>query len=474
MTATSAFTGSASRPAFYVGLLAFVCVIPMFKVGFDSLGARSIAELYPVLFLPLFVRLTNDEEGGIVSLAIRRIFKRWKLFSIVSEKILWFAPGSSFLICGVLFQRSSLIWIGSFWNALAVLHTSGIRFSWPAPFLIFAIPPITGFGSLFLGYKLRLIVTEICVQGMRWIDAGSIAVGNQIFFHGEWFVVDRVCEGMKMGLASLLIAAALALRSNRIGFVLILLSVFPLWFFSNLFRVFTLVLFQVPASSWRHEFIGIILFVCGVFIPLSIISFVFPNIQKSESTQSSAALAIRFPFRAAWLILPLLVTVSLFGNRIAPVPKRDWPSQISSFRLESDSTSKDPRIAVYRSGEKYLILKRDLFAIGTGHDPRICFEAVGFAFTEQTGDKGLNRGQLKSPSGAAPILFWWYSVTKNETLEGDKLSNIRSFAPFRSASDFHWRWERLWGADAIQWNLYGPDEKELRAVIGEISKEPIE
>ncbi|XDD50990.1 exosortase N [Leptospira sp. WS92.C1] len=427
-------------------ILILFCAIPMLYVGQNLLSVRSVFELYPLLFLPLFA------------------------YSDIERKKLWLLiPGSVFVIFGVLFQRLSLVWIGSFWNALSVLHLSGITFTWPAPFLVFAIPPITGFGSLFLGYRLRLIVTEWSAWLIRWIDPNTTAVGNQIFYGGEWFTVDRVCEGMKMGLASVLIAAAFALRANRTGKILIACLILPLWFFSNLIRVCILVLFQIPANSWKHEFVGLVFFICGVITPLVTIALIFSN-PSQKQTSTFRDITLYSPPKIAWLLLLLLMTSVLLGNHLLPFKQHSWPSKILSFQLDADSILSDSRIAVYRSRENYLILKRDLFAIGTGHDPRICFEAVGFSFVEQEEQKGFKRAQLSSPSGAKPILLWWYSVDENKNTTAVELANISAFAPQRANSDLEWRWKRFRGADVIQWNLYGPDETELRNIAETLSK----
>ncbi|EMJ95329.1 exosortase N [Leptospira alstonii] len=484
-----------NRSIFLVGILVLVCVIPMFQVGKDLLSLKSVFELYPILFLPLFVRFESGRENSNRNPSFKETqdvaniikiesvaqgseilepsrTKRFRFEINFRKRIGWLLPGTIFVISGIFFQRLSLVWIGSFWNALAVLYLSGIAFVWPAPFLVFAIPPITGFGSLFLGYKLRLIVTELCVQLIRFIDSSALAVGNQIFFHERWFAVDRVCEGMKMGLASILIAAAFISRANRIGAILISSLVLPLWFFSNLFRVCVLILFQIPAGTWRHELIGIVLFICGIVVPLAFISLLFPNSKQNEFNFSN--LILRSPPKILWLILPLSTAISLAPiNRFIPVKPYIWPSKIDTFHLDANSTLSDHRIAVYRSKENYLILKRDLFAIGTGHDPRICFEAVGFSFAEQGERNGLKRAELKSPSGEKPILLWWYSITEKSKLDETELSRLTEFAPRRAASDLEWRWKRLLGADVIQWNLYGPNEEELRKIAESFSKEPL-
>ncbi|MBM9579646.1 exosortase N [Leptospira sp. 201903070] len=422
------------------------CLIPMAVVGKDLLSVRSAFELYPLLFLPLFIRKGKDPT-----------------------KLWLFLPGVSFVIAGIFYQRLSLVWIGSFWNLLAVLHKSGIRFSWPAPFFVFAIPPITGFGSLFLGFQLRLIVTKWGAWLLHFWDPLSSSLGNQIFFNGESFTVDRACEGLKMGLASILIAAAFLLRSNRSGAILISSLTFPLWFFSNWIRVCALVLFNIPASSWRHEFVGVIFFLSGVIVPLGAIALLFPNSNKERSFRISD-LRLRFPPKIVWFFLPLLTIMFLTQNLFLAPKIHSWPSKILSFALDPDSTRNDSRIAVYRSDKNYLILKRDLFTIGTGHDPRICFEAVGFSFLEQGGEDGVQKARLKSPSGEEPILLWWYSVS--ERPYADALKGEKATAPNRASSNLDWRWKRLQGADVIQWNLYGPEEKELRRILELLSNSP--
>ncbi|MDV6236027.1 exosortase N [Leptospira ellisii] len=444
------------RSAFSIAALLAFCAASMIYVAEKLLTYRSAFELYPLLFLPLFLRSDRTE---------------------IRNRILYFLPGTVFVLSGIWFHRLSLIWIGSFWNALAVLHGSGIPLAWPAPLLVFAVPPITGFGSLFVGYKLRLLVTEIAAVAIRRIDSAATAVGNRIFFDGNWFVVDRVCEGLKMGLAAALIAAAFALRSDRTGKILVLGAAFPLWFFSNLLRVCTLVVFQISPSSWRHEFLGIVFFITGVVIPLSWIALFFPEKKNHASPETrkitlSFADRLRFPSAGVWILLPLLTVLIRVGGRWIPIDSPPWPSAILSFRLDRNSLADDPRIAVYRSGENYLILKRSLFAIGTGHDPRICFEAVGFSFAEQNGSEGFKRARLRSPSGASPVLYWWYSITKDRVLSDKDLARIGEFPQIRAESDWQWRKERLLGADVIQWNLYGPEENELRRLARDLSQRP--
>ncbi|MBM9502621.1 exosortase N [Leptospira sp. 201903071] len=434
------------RKILSVAVLAASCIIPMAIVGKDLLSVRSAFELYPLLFLPLFLRRGND------------LTKLWL-----------FLPGVSFVLAGIFYQRLSLVWIGSFWNLLALLHKSGIRFTWPAPFFVFAIPPITGFGSLFLGFQLRLIVTKWSAWMLHFLDPLSVALGNQILFNGESFTVDRACEGMKMGLASVLIAAAFLLRSNRSGAILITSLTLPLWFFSNWIRVGALVLFNIPASSWRHEFIGVIFFLSGVVIPLSVIALFFPSLDREKSFRT-ADLSLRFPPKIVWFFLPLLTIVFLTQKFFFSPKIHSWPSKILSFQLDPDSTRNDSRIAVYRSDKNYLILKRDLFTIGTGHDPRICFEAVGFSFLEQGGEDGVQKARLKSPSGEEPILLWWYSVSK--TPHDAEFKDEKTAAPIRASSNLDWRWKRFQGADVIQWNLYGPEEKELRRILELLSDPP--
>lgn len=360
--------------------------------------------------------------------------------------------------------------MGSYWNALAVAHFAGLTFAWPATLLVFAVPPLTGFTSLMLGFKLRILVTEICGWILSGLDPGTVTSGNQIWILQQWYSVDRVCEGMKMGSASFLLVLILIRRVLPGAALAIGVLALPLWFMVNLLRVCLLIIFRIPASTWQHELIGLVMFVCGILFPLTMIALWFPRTkpaleEKSKPYGSAAESRRNFAgnhrLQIALTGVPVLILILLFGFKPAePETTYQWPGRVLEFELDPASLYPDSRIAVYNDGGVQLIVKHQLFAIGTGHDPRICFEGAGFIFHEDfrgTGSLAVppamqghaerqtfyNRGVVEKSNQRATLL-WWYSVDGKQT-----------------SSDLEWRMARLRGHDVVQWNLYGRDEARL-------------
>ncbi|MBL8020543.1 MAG: exosortase N [Leptospirales bacterium] len=447
---------SLHRLAVFVALLC--CIVAMFYAR-DVLLHNSTAflEMYPFLFLIALGRVNRREDLG-------RGFYLKAGF--------WLVPGTAFALSGILLSRLSLVWMGSYWNALAVAHLAGVTFAWPATLLVFAVPPLTGFTSLVLGFKLRILVTEICGWVLTALDPGTVTSGNQIWFLQQWYSVDRVCEGMKMGSASFLLVLILIRRVLPGAALAIGVLALPLWFMVNLLRVCLLIIFRVPASTWQHELIGLVMFVCGILFPLAMIALLFPRTrehalpEKATAQESSAESRVYSAktLRRLQLALPgvpVLILLLLFGFKPAePETNYQWPVRVLEFQLDPASLYPDSRIAVYHSDGAQLIIKHQLFAIGTGHDPRICFEGAGFVFHEDFKGTGslatsratqanaerrtfYNRGIVEKAHQRATLL-WWYSVDGKQT-----------------SSDLEWRLSRLRGHDVVQWNLYGRDEARL-------------
>jgi hypothetical protein len=267
-------------------------------------------------------------------------------------------------------------------------------------------------------------------------------------------------------------------HTSATGKVIFILVIAPLWMFSNLTRILILILFRIPAHTLSHEIIGLTLFAAILLFPILIIALLFPEkshrfANVNANANGDADLDYRFKkdaidrshnpisqnsklyksFRTAeiLLILTLSIMVIFFpptsANRV-----RNWPTVFADYSLTDNAA--DPSIATYRKGEYTLILKRDLFAPGTAHDPHICFNAIGFSFQEESlhiKDNSSIKSALVIKNNKPARLLWWYHWKNND-----------------SASDFAWRVARLLGKDVVQLNLYGADDKEI-----EIEKEKI-
>ncbi len=419
-------------------ITAFVAGMPMAIIAYRLFGISPSAylPLAPLGILLLFRRRRNEQAqlNGKIPLPM------------------FLAPGTIFLVAGLYLGRPSLVWMGSYWNLLAVFALHGMGLAFPAPLLIFAVPPLASFLSLVAGFSLRIWLSSVVAATLRWIDPTAMAAGNIIFFHGEASIVERACEGMKMATTSFLLATVLFRFSSRAGRWLIALSVFPLWLFANMVRITALVLFHIPARSPGHEIVGLALFGGMILFPLLAFSLSFPGSATSIEQKKGNSRPKPFlpsSFRTSPLVFSLLIVLSLVSIAYPPQVRSSelpWPSTILGFQKEPPGL--DPSVAIYRDGSESLIIKQNLFAPGTAHDPRVCFGAIGFSFRNETMEKigpYRVRSALVEKSGKPARLLWWYA-----------------WNDVRSPSDVRWRLARLRGSPVFQMNLYGPDEKSLR------------
>lgn len=418
-------SGAQTLPGLAVTLAAaLAALLPMLGVAHTLFGNSLAAylPLYPLALLPLF---------------------RKPAAAFNSRAVAAFVPGILLTGCGIAFGRLSLVWIGAFWNFLAVSSFSGVVFAFPAPLLVFAAPPLSAFTSVAAGFSLRLWLTDVSARILTFLDPAAHAEGNVIFFQGGVFTVDRVCEGMKMAVAAFLIAAVLGRFSAPKGRLIIALLVAPLWLAANFLRILSLVAFRIPAESSAHEIVGLVFFVTVLLFPLLLAALAFPGKEKASAVTTENSTVQK---SAVFVVCAVLAI--LFFAVPRTVETRHWPRTLAGFKLDADSPRSDPRIAIYTGTDASVILKREPFAPATAHDPRICFEAAGFTFgqekEERVGDFVLRSAAVEK-AGKRARLFWWYAW-----------DNVRS------SSDIEWRIARTSGKDVTQWNLYGQDNAELR------------
>ncbi len=423
------FSGIPGRVRFALGVAA--ALTPMVGAGFTIFSGvpERLISLYPFLLLPL---LCSRGSGGRLRTAA-----------------LFLLPGTLFAFAGIFLHRMSLVWAGSFWNLLAVLQMSGWRVSPTAALLILCVPPVSELPAVVLGFELRLFLTQTAGAILSLLDPAATAEGSRIFFQGFWVTVDRACEGLKMAGTSVLLFLSLGAHSAWRGRALAAIILPVLWLTANLSRILALIFFHIPAGSVQHEIIGLVFFLCIIVFPAGIIALLFPG--KNGPLPSIFGIAFPLP---RWIFLPLVFLIVLFFAAPPPQSTPDtWPARIGKFALDPRSTMSDPRIAVYHSENTALILKRDLFALGSAHDPRVCFEAAGFSVTETenavVGRVSARRAVLEK--GSKQILYWWFAWPGG-----------------RSVSDWDWRVRRIAGDEVTQWNLSGPDEAELSRSAAEL------
>ena len=159
------------HPQTWLTITAILSLVPFLGTAYALFGGapQSYLSLYPIGFLILF--------------RSQKVRHRWLPLLFVALSIL-------ITLSGILTNRLSMIWVGSFWSFLGVCNLYGVPFAFPAPLLVFAAPPLAAFTSLLGGFSLRLWLTARAVQILSLLDVTATAQGNVIQFRGNQFSVD--------------------------------------------------------------------------------------------------------------------------------------------------------------------------------------------------------------------------------------------------------------------------------------------
>ncbi|PKL33562.1 MAG: exosortase N [Spirochaetae bacterium HGW-Spirochaetae-10] len=402
-------------------LTAFVViglVIAMWRSAEVILGQASVGVFFPLLFLPFFLYTKEADRTDL----------------------LYGFAGIALLVIGTVESRHSFVWLGAASALFGLLSSMGIAFRFPAQALFLAVPPFNGLGGLLYGYELRLHLTALVEKMLRSIDSGTVTKGNLIFFKDNWFLVDQACEGMAMGVATMVIVSIFFQRVTLQGRLSIALLAPLLWLFANLWRIALLVITGIPPGRLAHDGIGLVVFACMIVFPLAMLALLF-----ERPMPRSEAASLQAPGRA---LLILLMPVSLFASLIGAAEVRNDNDLAARLAGGSDTAV----IHRFGSGTQQTIVleKHNLSFFGVGHHPRVCFEGAGFAFLSEheehlPGGETVRMAELRPPGGGdAVFVYWWF-----QSQEG------------LSSDDISWRVRELRGSPVTQWNVYGNDRSQV-------------
>ncbi|MBI3395555.1 MAG: archaeosortase/exosortase family protein, partial [Spirochaetia bacterium] len=342
---------------------------------------------------------------------------------------------------GTLLARGSLILAGAFAGTLGAAGLAGMVFRLPAYSLIFAVPPFSQAFALLGGFHLRAFFTAKAAAILSLMDPAVESRGNLLLFLGKWWSVDPVCEGIGLGIGAGLAALAFGLKSDRTGRLLIFGSFLPLWALCNVLRIVTLIALRLPPGTTGHGIAGLVLFGSIVVFPAAAFALLFPALDREQARE----LPFQCPSVAGGASRPVALFAIFF---------------VSAASLYGFHRTLLDRTTVQKGGEATLITKRDLFPLGTGHHPRICFEAVGFVFVGEE-DVMLAHGQARlallrpprEPTDADgsvrrnTYLVWWYAWKGSV-----------------SSSEWAWRRAVLSGKHVVQHNVFASSrESALKA-----------
>ncbi len=367
-------------------------------------GFQEILLYYPLAFLPLFIFRVSAPPARFQ----------------IAETIVVILLFTIFRYAGYF----ALAWAMAVWSGLCLLRAFNFQTSIFGKILIFLAPPFQAKFIALFDFPLRLFLTRCASRMLSLFDSSASAVGNLIDFHGNSFVVDPACDGLKMAVATMILFLYFlyknaqlrqhaVLRAKRA--ILFSMAILILWMLGNLMRIVFLVMFNIPPYSWMHTFVGIICFSILVLLPYLIMMETFFTVSIKAALPKNLAQ----PFR--WQALILIVVMTFFMlkfpmMRDAAIPA--WPEKLGTWK-HVENLKIDERFykatmeTVYIDGVREMIIKRRLDPVRVSHPARQCWSGSGYKIMEEDrllipllGEARL----MKAKKGDKEIgIAWWYA-----------------------------------------------------------------
>lgn len=368
---------------------------------------------------------------------------------VYSYKYLYHTLG--FLLLLYFIPAQSVVFLVLLFGALFLIESSIGKVHLLFPILLFLLSPIFHYLSNVVSFPIRMMLTNFVGRIFSSMNFDVQVLGNLIVLNGQEFSVDPACAGLMMLSVSLILAVFIMAYYKRKGFELsflsilkILLITLALNIFSNLCRIFLLVLFKIMPGHYLHDVIGIICLLLYVLFPLT---FITKKIIKSRIGVVEPPSKTTFVWKAQLLSFTIL-TFAFFltsSNSHSPITNKTY--HLSSFT----ATDLENGILKFQN-EKALIYLKPLSFYNAEHNPLVCWTGSGYEFRTITKDSidgfEFYTGLLHK-DGDEIYTAWWFENPTHKTIR-----------------QLEWRWDAIRNKnDYYLLNVNAPSKKELMELV---------
>ena len=403
---------------------------------------------------------------------------------VISYRYLW---PTLLLLVALCFSRSSTLFYFCCCCALLLIwETSLGKRSILAFFLLAAMSPIARHMSYVWSFPIRLKLSDLAAQSLSYIGFPVQAQGNTIIFDGQAFAVDPACMGLQLLITTLIlgvfIMAVVAYRYRlkdavlrySAGFVLLIMLAIG----ANFIRLLTLIVFHVLPENPLHDIVGLVSLLVYVLLPFYGF-WIWWN--KPDTTDAQMPITNKFaeenspdkgkrlsvplsnylkfkplrlpvwvPYSIQIMIVIAVISVSLQFRQTAVAPPLIIDtSNLSCYEQEwtDDGVLKlsNPSVLIY--------LKPPVKAYQGSHDPRICWQGSGYAFTHvdtlKLGKHTIYHANLEKDTDRL-YTAWWYDSGPHKTID-----------------EWSWRWATFYKKRQYRLvNITANDQASLLAEVG--------
>ncbi|MEJ0105827.1 MAG: exosortase N [Bacteroidota bacterium] len=334
------------------------------------------------------------------------------------------------------------------------------------PLLLFIIiSPIFNYFTTVFTFPIRLQLSHLAAQLLSFINPSVHQAGNVIRVYENDFSVDAECMGLNMVSVGLLVGILLLgyyqkKTKSTITFfrtTIFLGSVFLLIILSNLFRITSLVQFNIPQDTWGHETTGITCFIVYVILPATIF---IQWLVKRKKTLAIKKIEESFISPNGIIAKNLIVCVGFFIAAVY-VMKQKEISLLSKNRsalflpgFRSEIIDRD--IVKLENSNSLIYIKPIKNFYSTEHSPMICWKGSGYDLKkikkECISGKYLYFAELCKDKD---VLYtcWWFDNGNYQTID-----------------QLDWRWKILKGANNFSIiNITTSSVEQLKRSVSEIS-----
>jgi exosortase N len=304
--------------------------------------------------------------------------------------------------------------------------------------LLYLTAPVFQYVIQAYSFSIRLQLTNFAAKVLREVYPSIEQAGNRLVLDDITYTVVPECMGLDMLTSALVIAVCLmvfkARQNNKnAGFkviTLMLTAAITYVLFGNITRIIITVIFSAMPDTILHEFIGILVFVVNICLPLLLTVSASKKLFLPINNQIKQKIVLH---RVSIIILLALLAGSGF------VTKNQLKLDASPLAIDLPGMCRSvgPGGVIKFSNDQALVyIKPPAFILGADHHPYICWQASGYQVTEETLEQvnGFDVSTFQLDKDGEPPLFsiWWYSNGKQHTS-----NQIRwRLAPFKSEAAY--------------------------------------
>ena len=327
-------------------------------------------------------------------------------------------------------MRSSLIVILAglvlFWFGRDILKMVAL----PLGYLIFMVP-IPYIIYDMLAFPLKLFVTKVSVEFLRFVGVIVLREGNIIMFPTTTLEVADACSGIRslMSLLALAVAYAFFVQTSNARRLIIIVAAIPVAIATNALRVIvTGILAQwwgaKAAEGFFHEFAGMVVFLLAIILlvmvgalvkgrPGSDGKAVYGDVPPATAEPAPVP-RIRNYYAVFAILIGVALYINLYSNVSVPPnrPFSEFPMQVKTWQMAGQSEFSADVLRVLKPTDY-------VYRQYKGADGKAVALYIGFH------GGGKESGGIHSPRNCLPGSGWYEISRKRGTLETPSEGRIK-------------------------------------------------